>query len=68
MSNVLKCITIYSMILSVDIGVLEMIVLHFGMHEDDIIEDTTCVCTYSQLVDHYVDLIMLLITLMPRYL
>lgn len=40
MSIVLKCITIYNMILSVDIGVLEMIVLCFGMHEDDIIEDT----------------------------
>ena len=40
MSNVLKRITIYSILLSVDIGVLEMIVLHFGTHEKDIIEDT----------------------------
>jgi hypothetical protein len=36
-SDVLKCITIYSMILSIDMGVLEMIVLRFGMHKKDII-------------------------------
>ena len=40
MSDVLKCRTIYSMILSIDTGVLEMIVVRFGMHKKYIIEDT----------------------------
>lgn len=53
MSNVLKCRTIYSMILSVDIRVLEMIVSRFDMHEEDITDAKSHVfALVVKLVDH----------------